>query len=193
MGSLDGIISHKVARRLEQPRARTDTLGGAAMAKRIIGDDRARLLSRIINPGPIPEYRPELGPCWIFSGATTSHGYGNFWFQGRYLGAHVVSYLLLVGPVPLGKELDHLCRVHPCVKTIADEYGPSHLEPVTRRENLLRGQTLAAARAAQTHCKYGHLFDMANTYITARGNRSCRRCHADYEATRRARLRRVFR
>lgn len=85
--------------------------------------------------GPIPQYRPDLGPCWIWQRFIDENGYGRGSFT-KYGGgkglAHIGLYEQMVGPVPKGLVLDHLCRVTACVR-------PSHLEPVTDRSNILRG------------------------------------------------------
>lgn len=82
---------------------------------------------------------------------------------------HRVVYEALVGPIPDGMVIDHLCRQPSCV-------NPAHLEPVTRRENVLRGLTLPAANARKTHCKHGHEFTPENTYLFPTGTRGCRTC-----------------
>ena len=71
------------------------------------------------------------GSCWLWL-AATSHGYGTFQSNGKLVRAHRYAYELLVGPIPGGLVIDHLCRTTACV-------NPEHLEPVTQRENLLRG------------------------------------------------------
>lgn len=121
--------------------------------------------------------------CWLWTAALTDRGYGDRFRldDGRKVAPHRLAYELLVGPIPDGLQLDHLCRVRNCV-------NPSHLEAVTCQENLLRGVTWAAYNARKTHCKHGHEFDEANTRIAADGSRSCRACAR--EKARRTRARR---
>lgn len=116
--------------------------------------------------------------CWEWTGGLGSAGYGRITFGGKRDGAHRVSYELYVGPIPAGLEIDHLCRNRKCV-------NPDHLEPVTRRVNLLRGETIAAKHAIKTHCMRGHLFDATNTIRTERG-RQCKACTRIGERRRRA-------
>lgn len=106
--------------------------------------------------------------CWLWTGGL-SHGYGHFSDRGWQGGAYRWAYEHWVGPIPEGLDLDHLCRITSCV-------NPAHLEPVTHRENLLRGETFQAANAAKTHCPAGHAYDAKNTYIY-RDKRYCRACH----------------
>ena len=70
--------------------------------------------------------------CWLWQGAINTNGYGNFHNKGRTVKAHRFAYEICVGEIPKGLTIDHLCRVRHCV-------NPSHLEPVTMRENFLRG------------------------------------------------------
>lgn len=124
--------------------------------------------------------------CWLWTGVKRPAGYGRF--GGAQ--AHRVAYELLVGPIPAGLELDHLCRVPGCV-------NPAHLEPVTKAENRhrehvareiedpgwRRRRKMPAGPKFQpqlTHCrKAGHPFDEANTAYLANGNRRCRACHRE--------------
>lgn len=107
--------------------------------------------------------------CWIWQLARNGAGYGKCKVDGKNACAHRVYYELLVGPIPQGLTLDHLCRNPACV-------NPGHLEPVTTRENILRGVGLSAQNARKTHCKHGHPFDAKNTRITPEGFRACRAC-----------------
>ena len=109
--------------------------------------------------------------CWLWT-ASADRGYGQIYAGGRLgktLLAHRVAYEMLVGPIPEGLHLDHLCRVTLCV-------NPNHLEPVTPRENTLRGESSMAKRARQTECLRGHPLSGANLYTNSKGGRSCKIC-----------------
>jgi len=107
---------------------------------------------------------PECG-CWIWLGVIQGNGYGKY---GKQL-AHRLIYEKAKGTVPNGLQLDHLCRVRSCV-------NPDHLEPVTQRENILRGDSFSAKNAAKTSCPSGHPYTKENTRIRANGYRECREC-----------------
>lgn len=109
--------------------------------------------------------------CWLFTGSRAGRGkeYGKLTSYGRTMQAHRAMYELLVGPIPEGLTIDHLCRVKLCVR-------PDHLEPVTMRENLLRADGLAGTNARKTHCPQGHPYSGENLFITATGGRACRIC-----------------
>lgn len=112
----------------------------------------------------------EKGPggCWLWTAQLDKGGYGKVKLDGRPWMAHRAAYTLLVGPIPAGLTLDHLCRVRNCV-------NPDHLEPVTLKENLMRGRTPAALNSAKTACPQGHPYDEHNTYRW-RGRRMCKKC-----------------
>lgn len=109
--------------------------------------------------------------CWLWTGQTNNRGYGITSWDGRKTCAHRVVYRLLVGPIPDGLELDHLCRARLCL-------NPAHLEPVTHRVNVRRG-----GNTVKTTCLRGHPFTAENTYRW-RGARYCRTCryHANVRA-----------
>ncbi len=105
--------------------------------------------------------------CWDWIAACESRGYGHF-YAGRYWCAHRVSYELFVGPIPIGLTLDHLCRNRRCV-------NPEHLEPVSHRENILRGMSPLADNARRTHCRRGHPLFGDNVKLE-NGGRRCLCC-----------------
>jgi hypothetical protein len=111
--------------------------------------------------------------CYVFMGALRK-GYGAIWDGTRTREAHIVAYETLIGPVPDGLQLDHLCRVRSC-------WNPAHLEPVTCRVNLLRGVGVSAQAARATHCPYGHPYAGANLYVYPDGHRGCRACNRDWQ------------
>lgn len=116
----------------------------------------------------IPE--PNSG-CWLWLGHRNRDGYGRVQIGGQAKNAHVIVYRFLIGPVPQGMELDHKCRVRCCV-------NPSHLEPVTHRENMLRGHGFSAVNAAKTHCINGHELSEENLMqgTERKIGRRCRLC-----------------
>lgn len=142
-----------------------------------------RFWQKVNKNGPLPRWAPFLGPCWIWTASENGHGYGQFRGAGADPSgnAHRFSYSMLVGSIPDGLHIDHLCRVKLCV-------NPMHLEPVTVRENLLRGMGWAGEFARRTHCVHGHPFDEANTRYNKSGGRACRACHRRWAAQRRQRL-----
>ncbi len=107
--------------------------------------------------------------CWPWQGYTVK-GYGYFSLGGyAKVRAHRYSYEQLVGPILEGLEIDHLCRVPVCV-------NPAHLEAVTHRENVLRGNSPSALASKVTHCPQGHPYDEVNTLFRTLGWRECRIC-----------------
>lgn len=127
--------------------------------------------------GPVPAHRPDLGPCWVWTGSLVN-GYGYVRVGKRKVQAYRVNFERWVGPIPDGAHLDHLCRVRRCVR-------PDHCEPCTPAENTRRSPIHnSTLRAARDRCPEGHPFDDANTYVMPDGARRCRQCQA---AQRRAR------
>lgn len=113
--------------------------------------------------------------CWLWPGGQDRDGYGQVSWRhgGRSYSyrTHKVVFEYVVGLVPLGRQLDHLCRTRACA-------NPAHLEPVTGRVNVRRGVGVAAINAVRTHCVSGHPFTPNNTYRRRRkgGGRTCKTC-----------------
>lgn len=139
--------------------------------------DRER---RAEHPGPTMLERfwskvEKSETCWLWTGHTKSGTYGQFTlFPHHQMPAHRFAYITEVGAIPNGLVLDHLCRNPRCVR-------PDHLEAVTQRENVLRGEGIAAKRSAQTHCVRGHEFTPENTYHPRKAphHRACLTCIRD--------------
>jgi len=100
--------------------------------------------------------------CWVWQAGKDWDGYGIFHACGRSWRAHRWAYESLVAPIPDGLVIDHLCRNRACV-------NPDHLEPVTDRVNILRGEGVAAVNADKAACDKGHPLPP---------DRKCRTCAA---------------
>lgn len=131
--------------------------------------------SRVNKQGPIPGHRPELGPCWVWLGSLNHAGYGRIMVNGKRQMVHCYSYETLMGKsIPSGLVIDHLCRNRRCI-------NPSHLEPKTRKENILAPGSLSSVaiikfQKTKTHCPSGHKYTTENTYLNKRGHRHCKVC-----------------
>lgn len=116
------------------------------------------------------------GDCWLWKGRdVTTNGYGRFTFRhGKYdqrrAMAHRWAWEEAYGPIPEGLTLDHLCRTPLCVR-------PTHMEPISMRENILRSDNPMAVNARKTECPQGHPYDETNTRRGGKGERLCRQCH----------------
>ena len=86
--------------------------------------------------------------CWLWEGAKIE-GYGIIRRKGKAIRVHRLIWSAFKGVVPNGKELDHLCRNTLCVR-------PDHLEAVTHKENVLRGNSPGALNARKTKALCGH-------------------------------------
>lgn len=107
---------------------------------------------------------------WLWQGSKTAGGYGRLNWRKHYFAAHRFAYIALRGPIPQGFELDHLCRIRACA-------NPDCVEPVTRMENILRGESILAQKMRRGCCKNGHPLNEINTWYRQDGSRRCRVCH----------------
>ena len=91
-----------------------------------------RMWSKIALGGVHDRRGLGLGACWEWTGVVTTSGYGQFTIgHGKMRVAHRAVYERLIGPVPDGLVLDHLCVNRSCV-------NPAHMEPVTQSVNVSR-------------------------------------------------------
>lgn len=126
--------------------------------------------------------------CWEWTGARNKGGYSRFNWPTRTdsVYGHRLAYETLVGPIADGLHIDHLCRVRHCV-------NPAHMEAVTCRVNLLRGDAPCAKHAVKTHCPRGHAYEGENLrlYRNRKGSvlRMCRECGRIHNRTHYARAR----
>lgn len=107
------------------------------------------------------------GDCWEWTSARSPKGYAAYWLDGRNRQAHRLAWRSMVGPIPAGLVIDHLCRNRGCV-------NPSHMELVTPRENQRRG----LQGVMHTHCPKGHELSADNLVPSAR-QRRCLTCHRE--------------
>lgn len=142
-----------------------------------------RVVERILSK--IDRSDPDV--CWIWPAGKYASGYGHVGWRENYAqfggATHRIVYEALVGPIPEGMDLHHKCHdPNECQPEEASDCphrpccNPAHLEPVSRKVNLLAGGTVPARRAAITACPQGHPYDEANTKRDKLGRRSCRTC-----------------
>lgn len=136
-----------------------------------LGSSRRSTYERFIE-----KTQPAENGCIEWRGGLNGVGYGQFYAGRTSLSetgktySHRWAYEYYVGPIPEGMHLDHLCRNRKCC-------NPEHLEPVTPRENMLRGVAPAAQHARKTHCPVGHEYSGDNLYVhPVKGYRVCRAC-----------------
>jgi hypothetical protein len=115
--------------------------------------------------------------CWNWTSSKLKAGYGIFWYERKYRLAHRLAFEAMNGPIPERATIDHSCNNTSCV-------NPTHLSPMSLKDNVLRGDAPTARNARKTTCKNGHPYD---TVYGNRNERRCARCHAA-----KARARRVL-
>lgn len=127
-------------------------------------------LDRLSTPEP-------MSGCIIWIGTRNRDGYGLVCHEGKMQSAHRVAWELEHGPIPEGLEIDHRCRLRPCINT-------AHMRLATRRENVLCSNAVSALAAQRTACPQGHAY----SGVDNKGRRICRTCAREanrrYEARR---------
>jgi hypothetical protein len=122
--------------------------------------------------------------CWEWTRSLDSHGYAQSRIGSRLDGSdkcvllHRWVYERLVGPIPEGLVIDHLCENRKCL-------NPLHFSTVTALQNTARQDY--STRRRRSHCKYGH--DMTTAWIQSNGTRRCRPCGLRHQRERRQRRR----
>lgn len=106
--------------------------------------------------------------CWEWIGAKSIIGYGQFAPTSRRRGGILTSphrfiWVYLNGDIPVGQEVDHLCRNRGCT-------NPNHLRLVSHRENqdFLKKE----------FCQHGHPLSGDNLHINSQGKRVCKKCRS---------------
>lgn len=122
--------------------------------------------------------------CWIWTAANSGgdRPYGVIWDGKRRAKAHRWSWETANGPIPAGLEVDHLCRTPLCVR-------PSHMEVVTKTENVRRSNAPGARAVRENRCKRDHEYTPENTITRGPKHRECRACHRLTTAASKRRLR----
>lgn len=156
-------VAQSVEQRTFNPRAVRSKLTGGTISLDLLP---LRMRARIqLEVSPICGLS---GFCWGWTGAATSRGYGSISYQSRVWSTHKLAYVLTVGAVPNGLQLDHLC----CNKLCCN---PAHLEPVTSKVNVGR-----AWPATKLRCVNGHPLAAPNLRLRSRAGglvaRDCRAC-----------------
>lgn len=133
----------------------------------------------------------KTGDCWLWTGTRNRRGrhpYGVVAYDDTQVLVHRLAYELLIGPIPEGFVIDHLCKTTLCCNPA------THMEPVTQAENVRRGESIFAQNARKTHCTHGHELAGANLRVDPKtGGRHCHACAiaASRRAQARERARRV--
>lgn len=168
------LVPFRAAENQALPTKRRRDFGGAAMPKGSRKNNQY-ICDGVLKIDPVDRFWSKVEKreeCWIWIGDHWWNGdYGRF-FNGKGVLAHRYSYELHKGPIPVGLEIDHLCKVPLCV-------NPDHLEAVTPAENKRRSDCWSAKNSRKTHCKHGHSLSGDNIRI-AKGERICRACKRDH-------------
>jgi hypothetical protein len=124
--------------------------------------------------------------CWVWNGSLRNRmqAYGHFNYQHKAMTSHRFAWLALVGELPVGKHLHHLCENPACV-------NPAHLLPLDPTVHMREytPQNAVVQRGASSTCPNGHDLSGHNLIVRGDGRRRCRTCLHAYEVKRREAMR----
>ena len=153
------------------PRGAGNTVEGLTHSSDYGREGLAMKATRTLDDTTFWNHVEQRGECWEWTGSRNGAGYGRTRIDGRHAAAHRAAYEHLVGPIPDGLELDHLCRNRACV-------NPEHLDPVTHQVNLRRKPDVGAFCGFTIHARTPE-----NTRKLVTGAEQCRTCERAWSST----------
>lgn len=115
---------------------------------------------------------PNSSKCINWTGTISKRGYAVCYKNFKQYRVARILMIGIYGDFDRDLVVDHICNNTKCVNV-------SHLQIITTKQNVLRGNGISANNARKTRCKYGHALSGENLKIKG-GNRSCRLCDRFY-------------
>ncbi|NUP33639.1 MAG: HNH endonuclease [Streptomycetaceae bacterium] len=120
--------------------------------------------------------------CWLYTGRLLPNGYGVVSESRKTVYVHRLTFGYFKADIPDGLVIDHLCRNRACC-------NPEHLDAVTQRVNVHRGDSHVAQQAKKRKCIRGHDLSGDNVRVSRSGKRECKTCHRARQLDRTRRMR----